>query len=302
MKAVWSLWTKPLNANRRPGWLTPKHHLLSWVLSFELARQHYRDTQLLTDRDGAALLVDGLGLEFASVSLALDALADHDPDWWAIGKLYAYAAQDAPFVHLDSDVFLWRPLPQRLEHAPLFVQSPEHMNYGASSYRPESIEHDIRRTGGWMPLELDAYIPIAGELKAENCGIVGGTRTDFIRHYATEVIRFIEHPDNQLAWQQRPRRDEDFVTMEQFMLSACVAYHQSRSTSPFCEITVSYLFDSIEGLAQAGEAGFTHLIASSKRDPDLCEHLERVVARKYPERYQRCLALSDSSASQFSTT
>jgi hypothetical protein len=290
MKAVWSLWNKPLVAKRRQGWLTPKHHLLSWVLSFELASRHYPDTCLITDDAGAEMLIDGLGLPFGSVSLALNALADHDPDWWAIGKLYAYAAQEEAFVHIDNDVFLWEPLPKSLEQASVFAQHPECTPYGASFYRPESLEYDIRRHGGWMPEEFERYMPVGGDLKAENCGVIGGTRTDFIRYYAESAIRFIEHPDNQLAWQDRPKRDQDFIIFEQLMLSACLAYHQGRQGSPYTDVSISYVFDSYEdALTLADGIGYTHLVAESKRDPQLSIYLEQIVARDFPHYYQRCM-------------
>lgn len=290
MKAVWSLWTKPLYRGRHLGWLSTKHHLLSWVLSVELAGRYYSDTSLITDDEGAAMLVDGLGLRFGTVSLALNQLADHDPNWWAIGKLYAYAVQDEPFIHIDNDVFLWEPLLSALQEAPVFAQHPEYTPYGASFYCPESIEYDICRHGGWMPEEFERYMPIGGVLKAENCGVMGGTRTDFIRHYAEQAILFIEHPANQPVWEQRPRRDRDFVIFEQLMLSACVAYHQGRTDSPFADINIAYLFPSYEAaLTNADERGYTHLVADSKRDLGLCAYVERIVSKEFPVHYQRCL-------------
>ncbi|MDR6951247.1 hypothetical protein J2X65_000595 [Ancylobacter sp. 3268] len=288
MRAVWSLWTKPLKAKRRMGWLSPRHHLLAWVLSVELASRHHADTCLVADDEAAAVLVDALGLRFGSVSLALNALDAHDPDWWAIGKLYAQAGQDRPYVHIDSDVFLWEPLPEPLLRTAVFAQNPEISLYGASYYRPESIEHDIRRHGGWMPEEFEHYMPFGGELRAENCGIVGGTRVDFLRYYAQRAIDFIEHPANQSVWAQRPRRDQDFVTFEQLMLSACLAYHQARAVSPFAGVTMAHLFDSHDdALARANARGYTHLAADSKRDPDMSRHLEEAVARHFPEHYRR---------------
>ncbi|GAB4070841.1 hypothetical protein GCM10028812_41120 [Ancylobacter sonchi] len=285
---MWSLWTKPLKARRRTGWLTPRHHLLAWVLSVELARRHYPDTCLVADAEAAAVLVDALGLPFGAVSLGLDALDAHDPDWWAIGKLYAHVEQDRPYVHIDADVFLWDPLPERLAGQAVFAQNPEVSIYGASYYRPESIEYDIRRQGGWMPEEFEHYMPLGGELRAENCGIVGGTRVDFIHHYARRSIEFIEHPANQTIWAGRPRRDQDFVTFEQLMLSACLAYHQRQIGSPFADVTMAHLFDSHDdALARANACGYTHLAAGSKRDPEMSRHLEQLVARSFPEHCRR---------------
>jgi len=61
---------------------------------------------LVTDTEGARLLVDKLGLRFTTVMTTLTALDDADPEWWVLGKLWAYRAQTEPFVHLDNDVFL----------------------------------------------------------------------------------------------------------------------------------------------------------------------------------------------------
>ncbi|MCT0200387.1 hypothetical protein KQ313_11940 [Synechococcus sp. CS-1325] len=245
---------------------------------------------LITDDCGAALLVDGLGLEFGSVSLELNALADHDPNLWAIGKLYAYECQRAPFVHIDNDVFLWERLPPELERASVIAQSPEYVPYGGGFYRPESIEYAIHRHGGWMPETFESYMPISGIIKAENCGIMGGCRTDFIRHYASETIRFIEHPDNHAVWRSRPQLDQDMVLFEQLMLSACVAFHHGRPGSPYADISMSYLFSGHEdALERADACGYTHMLASAKRDPDLAAHLERTVSQLYPQSYLRCI-------------
>src|SRR4051812_45760022 len=108
MRAVWSFWSKPWRARTGGTWRTERHHLLGWILSFEAARKHYPDTELITDDEGAQLLIDRLGLAFSRVSTSLNRLAAHDPRRWILGKLYAYREQSEPFVHLDTDVFLWK--------------------------------------------------------------------------------------------------------------------------------------------------------------------------------------------------
>jgi hypothetical protein len=81
VRAVWSFWTKPFLTHRRFTWLTERHHLMAWVLSLETSKKQYRETVLVTNEEGARLLVDGLGLEFTSVLTELKALRDADPDW-----------------------------------------------------------------------------------------------------------------------------------------------------------------------------------------------------------------------------
>ena len=132
-RAVWSFWSKPFEAHHHHLWFSEKHHLLAWILSFELARQYYPETVLVTDDQGARLLVDRLGLEFGEVSTDLNRLQTEDPDWWVLGKLWAYRQQTQPFVHIDADVFLWQPLPEQIVNAPVFTQSPEQFIFGDHS-------------------------------------------------------------------------------------------------------------------------------------------------------------------------
>jgi hypothetical protein len=61
----------------------------------------------------------------------LDGLPSTLRRWWTLGKLHAYRSQTTPFVHLDSDVYLWSPLPRRLTSAPVFGQNPERFPFHA---------------------------------------------------------------------------------------------------------------------------------------------------------------------------
>jgi hypothetical protein len=298
VKAVWSLWTKPLSQGKHPGWLTEKHHLLSWILSFETARRHYPDTCLVTDDEGARLLVEGLGLEFTEVSLQLNSCTDSDPDWWALGKLQTYATQTAPFVHIDDDVYLWQPLPEGLENAQVFAQHPERLAFGASFYRPELLEHLVYSSGGWLPREFSCYVHLWGSLRAENCGIMGGCRTDFINYYGQLGLDLINHPQNQAIWEGLENKHEHFILFEQYLLAACIEYQKISDHSRYHNIEIRYLFRSYsDALANASSQGFTHLLAGAKRNCQVLDRLEETVKKRYPARYERCLLLTNSASS-----
>ena len=86
MQAVWSFWTRPFAGRCGIPWPSEKHHLLSWILSVETARKHYPQTALVTDEEGADLLVDQLGLEFTHVSTELTALSGADPAMVGAGQ------------------------------------------------------------------------------------------------------------------------------------------------------------------------------------------------------------------------
>jgi hypothetical protein len=292
MRAVWSFWSKPFAARGHEVWLSEKHHLLAWALSVMTAQRHYRTTALLTDDAGARLLVDGIGLKFDHLSTAMNELRDHDPDWWALGKMYAYRSQTEPFVHIDNDVFLWRPLSPDPASAAVLAQNPEYFLPGRSYYRPEVFEHALAAAAdGWLPVEWQWYRAGAGS-RADCCGVFGGNRLDFIRHYAAQAIRLIEHPINRSLLRGLHDKVGHNILFEQFLLAACVEYHRNNPQSLYCGVTMSYVFASLEEAFDPGRAeraGFTHLIADAKRNPHLADRVEARLARDHPAQYRRCI-------------
>lgn len=291
MRAVWSFWSKPWRERRGWSWPSEKHHLLAWVLSVESARRHYPDTLLVTDSDGARMLIDGLGLPITSVSTALDGLEAHDPSLWMLGKLHAYRAQEVPFVHIDTDVFLWRRLPEAVERAPVFAQNPEPFTVGASHYKPDRLVQLMTETAGWIPPEWEWSLSHGEFQRGECCGIAGGTALEFIQYYADTALRVIEEPANRAGWAKVADKGEFNTLIEQYHLAACVDFHRQRPDSPFRGVEIRYLFDSFGDAFDANLAakvGFTHLLASAKRSRAVALRLEKRTARDYPAAFDRC--------------
>ena len=269
MHAVWSFWSKPFHAHHRRVWRSELHHLLAWVLSVECAQRHYSRTVLVTDTEGARLLVDRLGLPFTTVTTTLTALDDTDPEWWVLGKLWAYRAQTEPFVHLDSDVFLWKRLPEALEAAPVCAQNPESFpRDDASCYRPATYDRAIHSFGGWAPEEW-RWSTSRRSTKAVCCGVLGGAAVDFLAYYADLAIQMIQHPRNRAAWTSLGSRIGDNILFEQYLLAACLEFHGRRPGSPFSDVHAAYLFPSSDDAFDESSAvrmGYTHLIGGAKND------------------------------------
>lgn len=292
MKAIWSFWTKPSKTTRKSIWFSQRHHFYSWVLSVETARQHFPQIALFTDSEGAQLLVDKIGLKFDEVSTELDKLAKFNPQWWALGKVWTYRAQTEPFVHIDSDVFLWKPLSSLLTSSALLAQNPDDFMVGSSWYKPDEMEETIKRVNGWLPNEWKLQRSIGPHQKALNCGIFGGNRVDFIRYYADLAIQFVEHPANQPAWLLLGPSTERNVLFEQYLLGCCIEYHRQKSDSSFKDIEPQYLFPSLDYALideNSARAGFTHLLADAKSNKAIAERLEKRIKRDYPEYYNRCI-------------
>lgn len=292
MKAVWSLWTKPMNTGHSWAWFSPLHHLLSWVLSVELAKKHYSDTALFTDDQGAKMLVDGIGLEFDYVSTELNGLNNYDPSWWAIGKIYTYRAQQTPFTHIDNDVFLWNALPERMLSAPLLAQNPEYFIVGHSkTYKLDKFEAATKRIkNACIPEEWKWCRSVFGKhQKAFSCGIFGGNRVDFINYYADLAIKLIDSLPDEFTLSTTDNMISFTVILEQYLLSTCIDYQKNLADSPYKDLDIQCLFTFESALNDAAKLGYTHLIANSKNNQVFADRLAARVKNDYPQHYKRCV-------------
>jgi hypothetical protein len=297
MRAVWSFWTKPFLAHKGRMWQEPKHHFYAWGLSLRLARQHYPDTLLVTDTPGKKMLVERLGLEFAEVSTELDRLRDVDQGWWAMGKLAAYAIQDRPFVHIDTDVFLWKALPSWLEAAPVFGQCPEDHPPLETWCGPADVEWAFAKHNLRLPAEWEwARSRSVSHFREVNCGIAGGTRTDFLRYYANLAMDLVRNPKHAAAWAEFADKAGYNMVVEQFQLAACVDFHRISPQSPYRGINIRYLFPSYgDALNQeaAAQVGYTHLLGGVKSHPSVSARLERRIADLDPHFHRHCQRVAE---------
>ncbi len=294
MKAVWSLWTKPLRSDVPVmGWGGLHYHLMSWVLSLHSCRRFFETTELITDARGAELLIDGLGLQFDRVTLGLDDLDEEHAERWAIGKLHAYRAQTEPFIHLDSDLYLWQDLPARLRTAPVLTAYPEYSGFGFQAHNVTSFKLEIERSGGRLPPELAEHRVSRRGFTSCNCCMVGGQRADFVSYYADLTLDMIADPANATALENRQSNLDDMLLFEQHMIHACIDYHRRQQDGPFAGLSMSYLFrDEDDARDNAGTRGFTHLIGGLKRDQRILDRLARRVQADHPIHYERCMALA----------
>lgn len=299
MRIVWSFWPEPLKFQHGSSWPNMKLYLCSWVLSLMTAKQHYSETVLVTNHEGKNILVDNLGLQFSEVSTDLDKMNKSDPNFWALGKIYAYRSQDKPFIHIDNDVFLFSALPKELERADIIIQNPEFfiLQEKGAYYIPDKLEQElVFENEGWLPKEWLWYRAIFPDfLKAFCCGIYGGNRLDFIHHCADLALDIIEHPINKKILEKSIDQHKQLYIMlfEQFLPAACYEYYFDNKYSQFKDLKVESLFSCIEdAYFRASRLGFTHMIAGSKSNTFLTQRLIKRVSNNYPEFFERCEQMS----------
>jgi hypothetical protein len=193
--------------------------------------------------------------------------------------------QERSFVHIDADAYVWKRLPAIVENAAVIAQSPESL-LDNGFYEPQRVHALLEAHGGYVPEAWTWYMRHGGGVAA-CCGIFGGNALEFIHGYASTVLAVVRRPENRAVWALE-RDAEHNMLMEQYLLCACAAYQREHASRPHLAVRVQYLFPTAN-FAQAGDVGFTHLIANAKRHAPAVERLERVVRRDYPALYERCV-------------
>ena len=107
------------------GWVAPEYHLMGWTLSCLLLHKIYGKVALYDNSPAARLLIDTLQLPYSDVQVTHDKLTLPHPDLWALPKIYTCSLQEEPFLHIDGDVFLFKPFDDGLLEGALIAQNIE---------------------------------------------------------------------------------------------------------------------------------------------------------------------------------
>lgn len=308
MKIIQSLWTRPLTLDVQRGkvsggWPSWDHYWASWVLSAWQAHLTHGTVDLVTDRIGAQILVEELQLPFRHVSLVLDAIPRNvHPALWAYGKVVAYeehakrgdASAGGGFMHIDSDVYLWRPLPERVTSAAVAAQhyewAPQYPPFHDIYTRPQQTMQALMKhlPGAWTPHAEDDH--------AINMGIFGGNDLHTIGEYCRQVRSFVEHPDNQPGWQaiaNSGRGDLGIrnVGWSNMLVEQQTAYCVARQRG----VPMAMLFekDDMDQIDSVGnDLGYTHVMGYKKKPAtdEFIQRFERRVRDSYPDAWSRIQA------------
>lgn len=163
------------------------------ALAIYFASRHYRvevHTNLVCD----LLELTNLGLACSVRGVPADRLSP-----WSLHKIhthlrvlsppeseYAQLEQpESPYIHIDSDVFLIDPLPEKLLSARLFAQNPEATKLYADM---------LRSNAAWLT-EFAQTSPF----HAYNCGIIGGNPADVLE-YARLAAKSACFPNLMPTW------------------------------------------------------------------------------------------------------
>lgn len=283
MRAVHSFWFSPFfeSSNERAlgGFSEQRFFWYSLTLSLLTAKKLFNCVDLYTDSYGLEM-ASRLKLPYSRVENIFENVPLDRAVFWNYGKYLAYLRQNEPFLHLDMDVFIWKPLPAELLSAQIFGQSMESLDYHRKFYGNTikvMQEHLV-----YYPSELSDFDTDAQDFGALNCGIFGGSALELIRAYCEESLKIMDCRQNKTGWEAIRKVQVPYVSVG----SCCAALEQLCITA-WCkraEIAPQVLIPgNIHDESTLAIIGYTHLIAEAKKTPAFLGLLEDRMNQSCPK-------------------
>jgi hypothetical protein len=234
------------------GWNNqkPSNFLLdTYKLSANLILKHYGEVCLITDSNSKKYFES---IPFTKVDTILDEflIPEEYQKVWSLSKIFAYkylSLNGESFIHIDNDVFLWKPLPINFTKLGLLAQSPE-----------TKINYFYKLNDFYKRCPKKYIAQYARTNYAPNAGVFGGSNLGFIYKYSSSALDMVLDPVNKKFW-----TEDNFgatwrkaVYAEQYYLAVCAEYYEQK---------INFLFNEGEfSPIKCAEIGYTHLLAAKK--------------------------------------
>lgn len=260
-RAVYSLWTKPMNGEF-VGFNSEKTMMECFALSLYYSKKWFKEVHLVTDLKGKKL-IKKWGLEFDHVNTDLESELKYvSKSNWALGKIYACKIQDKPFIHIDNDVILFKPLPETFLKSEAGFQNVEihthHTFYG------DMISFDkknYKTPAKWYKFPTNEIG------KSFNCGIILFNKIDILKEWWGEAIKYVNYL-KQVGGYGSEAWDLPSIVFEQhFIASICEEYKiKFKFLTDYHDNPELYVDNKL-----AKKLGYTHLISGAKRNSKIEE-------------------------------
>ncbi len=285
MKIIQTYWSLPssqisnleINGRNKGGWPSEKYHAMSWALSCSKFNQFYPEVNLYTDNKGCDWLINKLGLSYSNVFNELDRLNNYNPLLWALPKVYVYAKQNYPFIHADSDVFIWENFSNAFAKSNLLVQNLE-INY---EYYKEPLKQISKSFKNIPPLLKAAIDNMDNEIISINAGVIGGQNVDFYTNYAKLVFEFV---DSNIDCLEKVDAGNLNIVLEQLYFYL-LAKEQKKTVTTLME-NVSHDSSSLIRFNITPIINkYVHVLGYAKKNPVACNQLEIRLKYEFPKLY-----------------
>lgn len=258
---------------RFAGFESEKDFKAALSLSTGLAQSHGYELNLVTDQEGFDI-INPLGIEWTKITIVNFEDYNLDPArFWNLSKFVAMLETDPPFVHIDHDVFLLKPLP--FFHGFLF-QSEESFE-GMNKYK-ETLEVMNRDS---------VFKPFPNFLRqridyAYNCGVIGVKKKEDVEGWIKPVMKWITSKGFRYGVQRNGINPFYPIVVEQYTVAEYI-WEYRRS--------VKLLLRNGKDIGEeAKRVGYVHLLSQSKRKAEIIKKVYQRLKKEFPEKYKKVVA------------
>jgi hypothetical protein len=268
------------------GWYSSQHHLLAWALSCLELKNYYEDVELYTDKNGYEVLINQLKLPYTKVWVVLDDLQKYPKELWGLAKVKTYSLQNGPFIHIDSDVFIWSAFGDSFHQSSLVAQNFEK---GTDYYNNKFKE--VKKYLKYIPGHFNIDINDKAVCSC-NAGVIGGKDFNFFKKYAAYVFDFVDGNDlNGIPGHVLT----NFNILFEQVLFYELSQKEGKLITCLFDRTIDdcgYKYDEIADFTSVPYVNtYLHLIGPNKRNETACDLMSRVLLKEYPEYFFKTISL-----------
>ena len=200
-------------------------------------------------------------------------------------KIITYQEQNEPFIHIDTDVFMWKPMPQNLLLAPLVAQHRERdSNFYMEVYK--QIETDC--------IQLPRYLEDCNDgkyINSYNAGLFGGNDIEFFKSYLNEVSKFLD--TNKKRFLQSDRKFLYNVVFEQWLFYGLTQKKKKEVTTFYKDVITDFDMEKArvpQQLLSLAELDYMHVM--EYKDNIRCNRfIAYQMQAEFPHEYERILSV-----------
>lgn len=195
-----------------PAMVKPMLQIMA--LSSATISKHHPEFVLITD-DAGKEMAEACRLPYSEI-VSVGENFDSDPCFWVHSKLHAYSMMDSPFVHFDTDIFLWEQLPEDYLSSLVFAFHTEAFSWPVY----ERYQENLQKIGFVLPkFGLNWWLNKA----PLNMAVFGGNGVGLkaINRYADMILRAVKGHDGFRNYSESDKAvvDESLPYIEQAQAS-----------------------------------------------------------------------------------
>lgn len=158
-----------------------RSYISVFALSAVTIAKHYSNFEFITD-DAGKFMAESCQLPYSKIS-SVGPNFDSDSCFWTHSKFVAYLSSEA-FLHFDNDLFLWEPLPARIQNSELVALHGESYAWPLYERYLTAAQNTLPNFPTWHEQYFANRTPL-------NMAIFGGNNIAAINAYASKVLNVI---------------------------------------------------------------------------------------------------------------